>query len=99
MESRYPLHRPELDDALLTGERAIVQAMASHAVTLKAGQPVIQAGFAHDKVYRVRAGWLSRSRTTRDGRRQIIDFALAGDLVGVKSMLLAKHRHDVDCVT
>jgi CRP-like cAMP-binding protein len=84
----YPLHRPELYDALCEGDALLLRAMAARKAMFGKGQKIVRTGAESDDVYRLHTGWLARTRIVEDGRRQIIMTFLPGDLVGVKSMLL-----------
>src|SRR5918911_4040089 len=94
----YPLHRPELFEALSQGDRLLLKAMAEHRV-FGAHDVIVPAGEAHEWVYRLRTGWLCRSRTRSDGGRQIIAVLLPGDFFGIKSMLLRRQPDAVECLT
>jgi CRP-like cAMP-binding protein len=97
----YPLHRPELFEQLALGDRALLHAMTQEGETkvFAARASIIRTGEAHDRVYRVRTGWVMRTRPLEDGRRQIISLFLPGDLVGLKSMLLARQPDGIESLT
>jgi CRP-like cAMP-binding protein len=97
----FPLHRPELYEQLALGDRALLHAMAQHGETkvVSAHTRIIGSGEAHDRVYRVRTGWLMRTRSLEDGRRQIIGLFLPGDLVGLKCMLLRRQPDAVESLS
>jgi CRP/FNR family transcriptional regulator, anaerobic regulatory protein len=93
--SRFTLHRPELEDSLLEGERKVRHLMRDTGTPVAAGKTLIRAGSTHDYVYRLVSGWACRTRQISDGRDQIILVFLPGDLFAVKSMLLRWHTDDV----
>src|SRR5919199_2679948 len=95
----YPLHRPELHDALCRGDALLLRAMAESQVTFPKGRKIILTGEGSETVYRLRTGWLARTRKLDDGRRQIITIFLPGDLVGVKSLCLREQPDDIECLT
>lgn len=99
--SVYPLHRPEIYEALALGDRAMLQAMstAGRTMVLNPRATLIEAGAAHDRVYRLRSGWLARTRRIEDERRQIIDIFLPGDLVGTKATLLSRQPDSIEALT
>ena len=45
------------------------------------------------------AGWAFRYKTLEDGRRQILNFLLPGDLLGLQGELLATLPHGVEALT
>jgi CRP-like cAMP-binding protein len=96
--SEYPLHRPEIYEALELGDRKLIMAMTETRV-LAARELLIRPGEEHRFVYRLRSGWLARSRTVDDGRHQILLIFLPGDLVGVKSMLLHRQPDATESLT
>jgi CRP/FNR family transcriptional regulator len=95
----YPLHRPELHDALLKGDALLLRAMAESQITFPTGRKIICTGEGSETIYRLRTGWLARVRDLDDGRRQIITVFLPGDLVGVKSMFLREQPDSIECLS
>ena len=96
--SRYPLHRPELRDLLIRGEAIIQQAMRP-ADPRRQGEVLVSTGKESSKVYLLESGWVARTRTTENGRRQIMMVFLPGDLRGLKSMLLERQTETIECLT
>jgi CRP-like cAMP-binding protein len=96
----YALHRPDILDALERGEAAIARAMAAQPPKLvRAGEAIMQAGEAHERVYRLRTGWLARTRPLPDGRKQIILVFLPGDLLGTKCMYLTRQPDAIEALS
>src|SRR5690242_16053564 len=95
---RYPLHRPELRDLLIRGEAIIRQAMRP-AEARREGEALVSTGKESSRAYLLESGWVARTRTTENGRRQIIMVFLAGDLMGLKSMLLERQPDTIECLT
>ncbi len=50
-------------------------------------------------LYTVLSGWAFRYKILPDGRRQILNFALPGDLVGLQGSLFDKMEHSVEALT
>lgn len=96
---RYALLRPDLMPSLQRGEAAVADLMAGRSRTLRPGEALMAMGEAHESVYRVRAGWFAQVRALPDGRNQIIEVFLPGDLVGVKTMFLAQQFETVQALT
>ena len=95
----YPLHRPELHDALRQGDVLLLRAMAESHATLPTGRKIICTGEGSETVYRLRTGWLARTRKLDDGRRQTLTIFLPSDLVGVKSMFLREQPDSIECLS
>jgi len=96
--SDYPLHRPELRDLLRRGDERLQQSM-NQPRRYRKGQLLVRTGEASETVYRLEAGWAARYRELPDGKRQIILVSLPGELMGVKSMLLARQPDTIECLT
>src|SRR5690348_1897136 len=96
--SRYPLHRPELRDLLIRGEAILRQAMRP-ADPRREGEVLVSTGKESSRAYLLESGWVARTRTTENGRRQIIMVFLPGDLMGLKSMLLEQQPDTIECLT
>lgn len=94
----FPLHRPELRDLLIQGEAAIRAAMGP-PVRHPKGEVLIATGEASGTVYRLEAGWAVRTRLVEGGRRQMMVVFLPGDLMGLRTMLLAAQPDTIECLT
>lgn len=51
------------------------------------------------RIYVLLAGWAFRFKTLEDGRRQILNFLLPGDLLGLQGELLTSLPHGVEALT
>jgi CRP-like cAMP-binding protein len=58
----------------------------SHARALQPLESLFFQGDCLDRVYRLQRGWAFRYQSLEDGRRQIVDFILPGDLVGFEEL-------------
>jgi CRP-like cAMP-binding protein len=93
--ARFALHRPELFDSLVEGERKVRKLLDGSAQKMLAGQVLIKGDTEHSFVYRLVSGWACRTRRLADGRDQFILIFLPGDLFAVKSMFVTRHTDDV----
>jgi CRP-like cAMP-binding protein len=64
-----------------------------------AGATILAEGQATARIYVLLAGWAFRFKTLEDGRRQILNFLLPGDLLGLQGELLSKLPHGVEALT
>jgi CRP/FNR family transcriptional regulator, anaerobic regulatory protein len=94
----YSLHRPELFGSLRRGEIALHHAMGSTRFFARRAT-ILRAGEEQDLIYRLRSGWVCRSRMLADGRRQILGVSVPGDLVGLTTMLFARSLDSLTCLT
>lgn len=62
-------------------------------------QELVRQGEPARKVYILRDGWAIRYKTLPDGRRQVINFAIPGDLVGFPSAALTSAHHTIETLT
>jgi len=97
--SNFPLHRPELLNALERGDALITKAMGDQRKRFKKGDEIIGSGEPCDTVFRLESGWVGRTRLLDDGRRSIMTIFLPGDLFGVKSFLLTEQPDSVHALT
>jgi CRP/FNR family transcriptional regulator, anaerobic regulatory protein len=68
-------------------------------VTLAAGQTLLHEGETSPHLYTLLSGWMYRHKSLPDGRRQILNYALPGDFVGMQSAVLKEMQHTVDALT
>lgn len=63
------------------------------------GFELIRAGDTHPRLYTLYRGWAFRYKSLSDGRRQILNFLLPGDLIGIQPNLLDAAPHAVETLT
>ncbi len=88
------LFRPFEGEALARLNRIRVGTRA-----VPAGTPVCAPGFDDGHVYTVFRGWAFSYRIRDDGRRQILDFHLAGDLLGSERLAAASPDVGLEALT
>ena len=94
----FPPPRQELVSRLLTGDKALDQAMRPNLRRFAKGSLLVKTGEEHQTVYRLLCGSAARVRSLEDGRRQIVSIFLPGDLLAVKAMLLDQQPDSVECL-
>jgi CRP/FNR family transcriptional regulator, anaerobic regulatory protein len=86
--------------------RAFTEEELRFMETFKAGELVVDPGAtilleamnsAH--VFTVLSGWAFRFKTLEDGRRQILNFSLPGDFIGLQGSIFDKMQHSVEALT
>lgn len=80
-------------------ELACVQAFRSGQRSLRAGQALVPEHRVIDRLYTVYSGWAFRYKTLQDGRRQILNFLLPGDFVGLQGEFAQAATHGVEALT
>lgn len=71
----------------------------SAPVTVKRGQELVHEGQTGHKAFVFHAGWACSYKNLPDGGRQIISFPIAGDCVGLRSVLLRTADHSFSTLT
>lgn len=91
LQDRTPLSEP---DTTVAGLLALLQNRGQrHA--LSAGAPLFAEDDPIDRVFVLASGWALKSKSLIDGRRQLLDFALPGDLLGSLRRSRASHAAEM----
>lgn len=64
-----------------------------------AGDEIVHIGQNNAELYTMFSGWAFRFKLFEDGRRQILNFLLPGDLVGLQASLLSEAQHGIEAMT
>ncbi|MBD3845481.1 Crp/Fnr family transcriptional regulator [Bosea sp. SSUT16] len=80
-------------------EIRFIQAMKTDHRSLKAGSDIISPDQESAELYTLFSGWAFRYKSLPDGRRQILNFLLPGDIVGLQASLLAAAQHGIEALT
>ena len=80
-------------------ELALVQSLKRREVVLQEGETLIYEGQTDTRLYTLLEGWAYRFKTLSDGRRQILNFLLAGDFIGVQQKMGDNAAHGVVTLT
>ncbi|RZJ22170.1 MAG: Crp/Fnr family transcriptional regulator [Haliea sp.] len=65
----------------------------------EAGGTIIEEQQPNGRLYTLFSGWAFRYKTLRDGRRQILNFLLPGDFIGLQQEFADGAIHGVEAVT
>lgn len=76
-----------------------IDAMKRGQIQVLAGREIVHQGDRDPRLYSVLSGWAFRFKTLTDGRRQILNFLLPGDLIGFQAQLLGDSEHGVEALT
>lgn len=80
-------------------EVRFIQAMKIDHRALPAGADIIHPEQDDAQLYTLYSGWAFRYKSLPDGRRQILNFLLPGDLVGLQASLLSASEHGIEALT
>lgn len=85
--------------ALSADELKCLAELQSNPVKLKRGRQLTREGQTGHKAFVVQSGWACSYKLLPDGGRQIISFPIAGDIVGLRSVLLRTADHSFSALT
>lgn len=63
------------------------------------GATILMEGHSSPHLYTVLSGWAFRFKTLPDGRRQILNFAMPGDFLGLQTSMFNEMQHSVETLT
>ena len=97
--AQCPLRRFELFSALDADEVAFTQSFKSGEMVVEAGTTLMLEGMPSPQLYTVLEGLGLRYKTLECGRRQVINFAMPGDLVGLHAAVMGEMGHSFEATT
>ncbi len=80
-------------------ELEFVSAFKAGELVAESGTTIFAEGSHNSHLYTVLSGWGFRFKTLENGRRQILNFILPGDLVGLQGTLLGEMQHSVEALS
>src|SRR5262245_43023185 len=80
-------------------ESGLVQSLAGRSISLPQNRALVNEGEVGAGLYRLDRGWAFRYRAGCDGCRQILDFLLPGEIIGLQGALLGVAEHSVRSLT
>jgi CRP-like cAMP-binding protein len=85
--------------ALEPAELAVLRTFQRPPRAVAAGTELVWEGQCGQKAFILSSGWVSSYKSLRDGSRQIIDFQLPGDFIGVRNILFRTSEHSFETIT
>jgi CRP-like cAMP-binding protein len=76
-----------------------LKALARDRVDISAGRPIVKEHERCPQLYLIESGWVFRSRGLASGRRQIVNYALPGDILCADSVLFKASSFDLNART
>jgi CRP-like cAMP-binding protein len=73
--------------------------MQANPLNLKRGRQLTQEGDTGHKAFVLQKGWACSFKILPNGSRQIISFPIAGDIIGLRSVLLRTADHSFSAIT
>jgi len=94
-----PLRTLPLFLPLAEGELALIESLKRDQSMVRAGASIIHEGQTNAPLFTLLSGWAFRFKTLSDGRRQILNFLLPGDFIGVQQKMADASAHGVHALT
>lgn len=94
-----PLRRLHVFREFTPEELKFVSNFKMGEVVVTAGQTLLHEGETSPYLYTLLSGWMYRHKSLPDGRKQILNYALPGDFVGLQSAVLKEMQHTVEALT
>ncbi|GGB55588.1 hypothetical protein GCM10011316_29550 [Roseibium aquae] len=85
--------------ALLDAELAVLASLHKRRRTFVSGRDLVHQGQSDQAAYILASGWACSYKLLEDGQRQIVDFQIPGDFLGLCSVLLHVSDHNIEPVT
>jgi CRP-like cAMP-binding protein len=85
--------------ALSSDELKCLAGLQANPVNVRKGKQLTREGQTGHKAFVLQAGWACSYKILPDGGRQIISFPIAGDVVGLRSVLLRTADHSFSALT
>ncbi len=94
-----PLKRLEIFRAVSPEELAFIEYFKSGEFVTEVGTTILLEGTNSPHLYTVLSGWGFRYKSLADGRRQILNFVLPGDFMGLQGSMFNEMQHSVESLT
>lgn len=82
--------------ALSEAELAVLERLHARRKFFAAGRDLVHQGQSEQSAYILAAGWVVSYKIQPDGSRQIVDFQVPGDFLGLRSVLLHTSDHGIE---
>lgn len=80
-------------------ELEFVSRFKTGELSVDAGTTVLVEGSHSAHLYTVLSGWAFRYKLLSDGRRQILNYVMPGDLVGLQGSIMGEMQHSIEALS
>jgi CRP-like cAMP-binding protein len=94
-----PLRKLKIFRPFTPEELAFVISFKTGEVTVKAGEALFLEGASNAHLYTVLSGLAFRYKLLSDGRRQILNFCMPGDFLGLQGSVMHEMQHSVEALS
>ena len=99
MELTPLIHKLSAFVALTPVEVAVLEGIHKRRRKFVAGRDLVHQGQSDQAAYILAAGWACSYKILQNGERQIVDFQIPGDFLGLRSVLLHVSDHNIEPIT
>ncbi|WGI24298.1 Crp/Fnr family transcriptional regulator [Halomonas alkaliantarctica] len=85
--------------ALSQAERTLISDLHQSCKPVAAGRRLVDQGQSNHLAYILSAGWACSYKILPNGARQIVDFHIPGDFLGLRHVLLHTSDHTIESIT
>lgn len=96
---KCPLRPRELFRDFTEDELAFVARFKKGELSVEKGATILAEGTHSPHLFTILMGWGFRYKLLPDGRRQILNFVVPGDLIGLQGSLLGEMEHSVEALS
>jgi CRP/FNR family transcriptional regulator, anaerobic regulatory protein len=96
---KCPMRGKEVLRDFTETELAFVAEFKSGELNVESGTNILLQGANSAHLYTVLSGWAFRYKTLPDGRRQILNYALPADLLGLQGSIADEMQHSIEALT
>ena len=94
-----PLRDLDIFEDLTSSEVAFMREFKSGELEVGPGAPILLEGARSPQLFTVLSGMGLRYKTLEDGRRQVVNFVMPGDFLGLQAALGGEMGHSVEATT
>jgi CRP-like cAMP-binding protein len=85
--------------ALSDSDLKVLEGLHRRRRSFVAGRDLVHQGQTNAAAYILAEGWVCSYKLLRDGTRQIVDFQIPGDFLGLRSVLFRTADHNIEPLT
>lgn len=97
--TRCPLRERPAFEQMTEAEVTFMRGFKAGELIVEPRTTILLQGSTSPQIFTALRGWGLRYKLLPDGGRQVINFVMPGDLVGLQAGLLGEMQHSVDSVT
>lgn len=94
-----PLRKLDVYDDLSADELTFMQRFKVGELTVDAGTPLLMEGSNSPQLFTALRGMGLRYKLLPNGRRQVVNFVLPGDFIGLQAGVMGEMKHSVEATT